>query len=61
MKPNTTFKLDVKDINIIEASLRYYAMHDLDVEKAKNVQQLLGKIHDQKVWYRPNNEIYVSG
>ena len=61
MKPNTTFKLDVKDINIIEASLRYYATHDLDAEKAKNVQQLLGKIHDQKVWYRPNNEIYVSG
>ena len=61
MKPNTTFKLDVKDINIIETSLRYYATHDLDAEKAKNVQQLLGKIHDQKVWYRPNNEIYVSG
>ena len=61
MKPNTTFKLDVKDINIIEASLRYYAMHDLDAEKAKNVQQLLGKIHDQKIWYRPSNEIYVSG
>lgn len=59
MKPNTTFKLDVKDIHLIETSLRH--MHGLDTEKAKEVQQLLGKIHDQKVWYRPNKEIYVSG
>ena len=59
MKPNTTFKLDVKDIHLIEISLRH--MHGLDTEKAKEVQQLLGKIHDQKVWYRPNNKIYVSG
>jgi phage-related protein len=59
VKPNTTFKLDVKDIHLIETSLRY--MRGLDTEKAKEVQQLLGKIHDQKVWYRPNNKIYVSG
>jgi hypothetical protein len=59
VKPNTTFKLDVKDIHLIETSLRH--MHGLDKKKSKQVQQLLGKIHDQKVWYRPSNEIYVSG
>jgi len=61
MKPNTQFELSVRDIDIIEASLRYYATHDLDAEKAKNVQQLLGKIHNQKNWHRPRNDIYVSG
>ena len=59
VKPNTTFKLDVKDIHLIETSLRN--MTGLDTEKAKEVQQLLGKISNQKVWYQPKNEIYVSG
>lgn len=59
VKPNTQFKLDVKDIHLIEMSLRH--MHGLDTEKAKEVQQLLGKIHNQKNWYRPPNKDYVSG
>ena len=58
-KPNKNFNLDVRDIHLIELSLRN--MYWENEEKAKEVQQLLGKIHDQKVWYRPNNEIYVSG
>ena len=27
----------------------------------KNIYDLLGRIHNQKVWYRPKNETYVSG
>lgn len=25
------------------------------------IRDLLGRIHNQKVWYRPRNKIYVSG
>lgn len=58
-KPNKNFSLDVRDIHLIELSLRN--MYWENEEKAKEVQQLLGKISNQKVWYRPKNQIYVSG
>lgn len=54
MKPNTNFKLDVKDIKLIEDGL-----HKLPV--SKEIQDLLGRIHNQKNWYRPKDKIYVSG
>ena len=59
VKPNENFNLDVRDIHLIELSLRN--MYWENEEKAKEVQQLLGKISNQKVWYRPSNQIYVSG
>lgn len=58
-KPNKNFNLDVRDIHLIELSLRN--MYWENEEKAKEVQQLLGKISNQKIWYRPKNQIYVSG
>ena len=58
VKPNDKFKLSVKDIDLIEKSLRYMA--GLDPKKSKETQKLLGKIHNQKNWYRPK-ETYVSG
>lgn len=58
-KPNKKFELGVEDIHLIEMSLRY--MHRLNPEKAKEVQQVLGKIHNQKNWYRRPKETYVSG
>lgn len=32
----------------------------IDKEVAK-IQDLLGRIHNQKIWYRPRQEIYVGG
>jgi len=58
VKPNDKFKLSVKDIALIETSLRY--MSGLDPKKSKETQELLGKIHNQKNWYRPK-QTYVSG
>ena len=58
VKPNRKFNLDIQDISLIEDSLRY--LHGLNPEKAKEIQQLLGKIHNQKNWYRPKDN-YVSG
>ena len=53
-KPNTKFNLSVRDIELIEQALH-------SVKRTKEVQELLGKIHNQKVWYRPKDKIYVSG
>lgn len=53
-KANENFKLNVKDIDIIEQALR-------SVEQTREVQEVLGKIHNQKHWYRPVKQIYVGG
>lgn len=53
-KPNTEFQLTVRDIELIELALR-------DIEQTREVQQLLGKLHNQKNWYRPKSATYVSG
>ena len=53
-KPNTEFKLTVRDIEIIEDAL-------LQLEQTAEIQNLLGRIHNQKNWYRPKDTIYVSG
>ena len=54
---NKNFQLDPKDIKLIENAIRAY-----DYDPLKK-QELLAKIHHQKVWYRPKDEdgIYVSG
>ena len=72
MKPNTTFDLNVRDIEIIEHALRAKAgrrglaiaqgeTSDKLKEERDEILELLGRIHDQKVWYRPKNKTYISG
>ena len=59
VKPNTKFDLNVKDIALIETALR--STKPNTPEEAINIANLLGKIHNQKNWYRPNDPGYVSG
>jgi len=60
VKPNENFKLTVKDLALIEMSLISYQISQPN--RVKEIQKLLGKFHEQKVWYRPKDEeIYVSG
>ena len=67
MKPNTQFNLSVKDIELIEKSLRVQ-MRKLNILKEKEthrvqsieaklreINELLGRIHNQKNFYRPGN------
>lgn len=54
MKPNTKFELSVRDIEIIENAL-------LAQEQTQEVRDLLGRLHNQKNWYRPKDQVYVSG
>ena len=72
MKPNTTFTLSVKDMKIIEDALRNKLMRrsqrilegedpEILLTEAKEINELLGRLHNQKSWYRPNKGIFVSG
>jgi hypothetical protein len=73
MKPNTKFDLSVNDIEIIERALRAKAgrrgMKILKGEgdfvtlkcEADEIMDLLGRLHQQKTWFRPKKETYVGG
>ena len=71
-KPNYNFKLSVKDISIIETALknkigrrsqRIIEGEDPEMlqQEMKEINDLLGRIHNQKSWYRPQQGVYVSG
>jgi hypothetical protein len=72
MKPNRKFDLSVQDIDIIERALTAKAgrrgmrlMQGEDNEQLKQemqaIQNLLGRLHEQKNWYRPKDGTYVGG
>lgn len=72
VKPNYNFELSVKDISIIETALknkigrrsqRIIEGEDPEMlqREMKEINDLLGRIHNQKSWYRPQQEVYVSG
>tara|TARA_B100000925_G_C21938839_1_gene443611 strand:+ start:706 stop:924 length:219 start_codon:yes stop_codon:yes gene_type:complete len=72
MKPNTKFELTQNDLEIIEKALKAKAgrrgMRIMKGESNKQlhvemheIQDLLGRLHHQKVWYRPKDKTYVSG
>jgi hypothetical protein len=75
MKPTTHFELSVQDVLLIEMALAdkmrnlYISSVQENVtatsyhminEEAKRINSLLGKIHNQKTWYRPK-DTYISG
>lgn len=63
VKPNTKFELTVEDVELIEKALynaiAYYSQKQ-DFDNVTRITELLGKIHNQKNWYRPT-EGYVGG
>lgn len=74
MKPNTSFKLSVRDIELIETALydkfgalaqRIMKGEELETlqPQATEIRELLGKLHNQKNWYgkMPNDEPYIGG
>jgi hypothetical protein len=58
-KPNENFRLNVKDIELIEKALFLLQTTQDDVDK-KTIVNLLAKLYHQKNWYRPKKD-YVSG
>ena len=58
------FNLSVRDIDIIESALNDF-LNDKDQQDnqqvVKEIRRVLGHIHNQKMWYRPNKKPYISG
>lgn len=74
-KYNRNFELTLSDIDLIEAALNVVT-RDLslgregarallpqvaDDDHITMINELLGRLHNQKVFYRPKSEPYVSG
>ena len=71
MKPNKKFDLSIRDIEIIEQALRAKAgRRGLAIAQGETseelkremieIQELLGRIHHQKNWFRPDKG-YIGG
>lgn len=61
-KYNTKFDLSLNDVDVIETALRgaLQTKDDADLDETA-VTELLGRLHNQKVFYRPDNGVYVGG
>ena len=75
MTYNKEFQLNIEELKTIEDSMIYRlkrlttrrltvkkdsSKEKIDVE-VKHIRELLGKIHNQKEWWRPKNKVYISG
>jgi hypothetical protein len=72
MKPNKQFELSIRDVEVIESALRAkagrrglaIAQGDVSTQLHKEmneIQELLGRIHNQKNWYKPNDGCFQGG
>ncbi|MEP1587307.1 MAG: hypothetical protein ABJR46_00480 [Tateyamaria sp.] len=68
-KYNTNFELNIQELDLIEAALRRSKLaqtqddlksSDAD-DEARQIHNLLGKLHNQKTFYRPTKGTYVGG
>lgn len=72
-RPNTKFELSVDDMELIEAALRSRkkSLSDRMIEMRQvdhalkddlhSIHDLLGRLHNQKEFYRPRSGAYVGG
>ncbi|MEM8978857.1 MAG: hypothetical protein AAGD04_05195 [Pseudomonadota bacterium] len=63
---NKNFELSVEDLALIEDALRKETakapVENSDAKRrARDVHDLLGRLHNQKRFYRPRNGVYVGG
>ena len=72
MKPNNNFELSIRDIEVIESALRAkagrrgmaIAQGDVSTQlhnEMTEIQELLGRIHHQKNWYRAKDGSFQGG
>lgn len=68
-KYNTTFELNIDDLDLIEDALRRTKLEQTQTalkagkgdNEARQIHELLGKLHNQKTFYRPAKGTYVGG
>jgi len=75
MKPNTNFDFNVEELALVEESMQYRMRRllarretvvkensKIKIDKeVKQIYTLLGKIHNQKVWFTPTNKFQGGG
>ena len=75
MKYASSFKVNPQEMEVIEKSLNHTLAVSLDqlhtlpkgakAEKLRSnireVNELLGSLHNQKNWFRPKSSVYISG
>lgn len=59
-KYNTTFELNIEEIELIEAALRSL-QREGNVPDSSSINALLGRLHNQKIFFRPRDGAYISG
>ena len=72
-KFNRTFELSIEDMDLIEEALRHKqkALNgEADVpatwvdrkdDLMRHTHEVLGRLHNQKTFYRPKSKVYVGG
>ncbi len=76
-KFNDQIELSIEDMALIERALRHekralanraldtdtseMANGDEDDDAVRQIHDLLGRLHNQKVFYRPKGDVYVGG
>ncbi|KIC16922.1 hypothetical protein [Leisingera sp. ANG-Vp] len=67
---NDMFELSVDDMELIETALQTTrdSLSEVqpepgsdDEETLRRVHELLGRLHNQKIFYYPKDQVYVSG
>ena len=67
---NTKFELTPNDLDLIEGALRdkqremtEAAAKGCEVNQlaARDTHELLGRLHNQKIFYRPKTQAYIGG
>ncbi|MEO0357106.1 MAG: hypothetical protein AAF386_02210 [Pseudomonadota bacterium] len=64
--PNTQFELSVEDLDLIETALRDKKTEASlksagECDETRDLHELLGRLHNQKEFYRPKTGAYVGG
>ncbi len=64
---NDMFELSIEDMELIEQALRQaMASYSIEADETnedtiRRMHDLLGKLHDQKIFYRPKTGSYIGG
>lgn len=60
-KYNKNFELSIDDLDRIEGALRAQQRDLPQEEDQREIHELLGRLHNQKTFFRPQKGAYVGG
>lgn len=69
-KHNSSFEINIEELELIETALNFRKDElanttsepdSVQSDEARAIYELLGRLHNQKTFYRPKNAPYISG